>query len=546
MKNDVIETISECERCQKAKTPPTKNKGPLNHLITPKYPFHQLSIDFLSIDTRAKTKFKILTCIDEFTKFAFAIPVKTENAKRCAEALYQQIYTKFGIPTIVHSDRGATFMSNIMKELNLILHIKHTVTTAYRPQSNGTCERVNSTIIDRIRTLHPQEKQRWNLHLDSLICAYNTTMHESIGTSPFYAMYGRHPKTPSDLLIRLPDVEEDSKLNSFADKRQKELRQSYELMAKNIEKRRKRSKKNYDDKIKKTTVVFNVGDNVLVRKFVRINKVDDRFQAEIHQVIKQKEDLPLYLVKGLESGTIKTIHRDNLVLFKQNSTNNFVNIEFENLETWNNMRHKAYAPNEDEEYSIKKHYNSRISIHFGKLIPPIDGETLKIEKATTIEHIQNRLKAFRLDSVQKCVIYIQYDNPIIIKKLLTSIRKEIHHNSWKKLVLSTTKHTIYNFLIKEMCTYFPKTPRVQQTTSFSESDDNSHDEYLIVRPDINEHVNEEIHEPAEDDEQNSTADDDPNSTDDDEDDVQPRYNFRPGRKQPFYLKDYVTFIFIPE
>ena len=546
MKNDVIETISECERCQKAKTPPTKNKGPLNHLITPKYPFHQLSIDFLSIDTRAKTKFKILTCIDEFTKFAFAIPVKTENAKRCAEALYQQIYTKFGIPTIVHSDRGATFMSNIMKELNLILHIKHTVTTAYRPQSNGTCERVNSTIIDRIRTLQPQEKQRWNLHLDSLICAYNTTMHESIGTSPFYAMYGRHPKTPSDLLIRIPDVEEDSKLNSFADKRQKELRQSYELMAKNIEKRRKRSKKNYDDKIKKTTVVFNVGDNVLVRKFVRINKVDDRFQAEIHQVIKQKEDLPLYLVKGLESGTIKTIHRDNLVLFKQNSTNNFVNIEFENLETWNNMRHKAYDPNEDEEYSIKKHYNSRISIHFGKLIPPIDGETLKIEKATTIEHIQNRLKAFRLDSVQKCVIYIQYDDPIIIKKLLTSIRKEIHHNSWKKLVLSTTKHTIYNFLIKEMCTYFPKTPRVQQTTSFSESDDNSDDEYLIVRPDINEHVNEEIHEPAEDDEQNSTADDDPNSTDDDEDDVQPRYNFRHGRKQPFYLKDYVTFTFIPE
>ena len=283
-----------------------------------------------------------------------------------------------------------------------------------------------------------------------------------------------------------------------------------------------------------------------MRKFVRINKVDDRFQAEIHQVIKQKEDLPLYLVKGLESGTIKTIHRDNLVLFKQNSTNNFVNIEFENLETWNNMRHKAYDPNEDEEYSIKKHYNSRISIHFGKLIPPIDGETLKIEKATTIEHIQNRLKAFRLDSVQKCVIYIQYDNPIIIKKLLTSIRKEIHHNSWKKLVLSTTKHTIYNFLIKEMCTYFPKTPRVQQTTSFSESDDNSDDEYLIVRPDINEHVNEEIHEPAEDDEQNSTADDDPNSTDDDEDDVQPRYNFRPGRKQPFYLKDYVTFTFIPE
>ena len=68
-------------------------------------------------------------------------------------------------------------------------------------------------------------------------------MHESIGTSPFYAMYGRHPKTPSDLLIRLPDVEEDSKLNSFADQRQKELRQSYELMAKNIKEKKEEKQK---------------------------------------------------------------------------------------------------------------------------------------------------------------------------------------------------------------------------------------------------------------------------------------------------------------
>ena len=74
-------------------------------------------------------------------------------------------------------------MNNILKEPNLILDIKHTVTTAYRPQSNGTCERLHSTIINRIRILHPRRKPRWNLHLDGLICAYHSTTHESISNN---------------------------------------------------------------------------------------------------------------------------------------------------------------------------------------------------------------------------------------------------------------------------------------------------------------------------------------------------------------------------
>ena len=45
------------------------------------------------------------------------------------------------------------------------------------------------------------------------IMAYNTTTHKSTNTTPFQAMYGRHAKIPIDLLVHLPDQEENVPAN---------------------------------------------------------------------------------------------------------------------------------------------------------------------------------------------------------------------------------------------------------------------------------------------------------------------------------------------
>ena len=121
---------------------------------------------------------------------------------------------------------------------------------------------------------------------------------------------------------------------------------------------------------------------------------------------------------------------------------------------------------------------------------------------------------------------------------MTAIRKELHHKTWKNLVVSTKQHTTYNSLIKEMCTYFPKTPKVLQETEFSESDDNSDDEYLFVPHQANEHGGNQPQEQVADDQTNSTDDEDEVA-------VQPRYNLRSKGNPPGYLKDYVSFTLIP-
>ena len=100
--------------------------------------------------------------------------------------------------------------------------------------------------------------------------------------------------------------------------------------------------------------MFKPTDKVIIRKFVTKNKIDDRYQAEIFEVIRPKAlGLPLYLVKGLESGTIKEIHLDNLV-FVSPSQSLTRSVTIDKIATWNQMNNKKFETDDDEEYSVKK------------------------------------------------------------------------------------------------------------------------------------------------------------------------------------------------
>ena len=83
---------------------------------------------------------------------------------------------------------------------------------------------------------------------------------------PFYVMFGRQPKIPLDFMIRLPSLQDDQPLDAkkFAAEREQELKASFELCAKNIEKRHERNKRNFDKKVRKTPLVFKPTDNVII------------------------------------------------------------------------------------------------------------------------------------------------------------------------------------------------------------------------------------------------------------------------------------------
>jgi hypothetical protein len=60
----------------------------------------------------------------------------------------------------------------------------------------------------------------WDLHLHKLAYAYNTSVHDTTGYSPFELMYGRKPKVPLDLIlsdyVKMDDLQPDDN-STFTD-----------------------------------------------------------------------------------------------------------------------------------------------------------------------------------------------------------------------------------------------------------------------------------------------------------------------------------------
>ena len=167
------------------------------------------------------------------------------------EYVLRHVYSKFGIPLVVHTDQGKSFLAKVVQDLNTMLEIEHTTTTVYQPQSNGACERLNRTIIDRPGTLPPNQKSKWHEQLHGLMLVYNSTVHDSTGMSPFQAMFARSPRIPVDCTLRIPQMNNDVKNLSpetYAQSKVKELQEMYTQCAQNMLKRHKRNKKLYDKK----------------------------------------------------------------------------------------------------------------------------------------------------------------------------------------------------------------------------------------------------------------------------------------------------------
>lgn len=234
---------------------------------------------------------------DHYTRFAQAIPTKNMTAKTTAEALFNNFINYYGIPTRIHSDQGANFESQIIKELCLITGMRKFRTTSYHAMGNGQCERYNRTLLNMLGTLKPEQKQNWKLHINPLVHAYNCTRNESTGVSPYFLMFGRNPRLAIDEEFCLQKTEWKS-TSKYINNLKKNMKSAYELVTRNMKKSQEKQKEGYDQRVRGAEI--RAGDRVLVKivSFDGKQKISDKWEEEPYLVLDQPDpSIPVFQIQ---------------------------------------------------------------------------------------------------------------------------------------------------------------------------------------------------------------------------------------------------------
>ena len=132
----------------------------------------------------------IITCIDVFSRYARAEPVKAKDAKSVAAAL-ERMLQKDEIPTHIQTDLGKEFYNSKVKDLFIKYKIKHY--SVYSQFKAALVERFNRTLRSKLnRYFTHNNSKKWLDALPKIIRTYNKTPHRSL-----------HGKRPIDMCNNL-------------------------------------------------------------------------------------------------------------------------------------------------------------------------------------------------------------------------------------------------------------------------------------------------------------------------------------------------------
>lgn len=252
--------IKSCDSCQKAKGPHQQTTPPLTPMpIESK--FHRWHMDILELATTKQGYRYVLLMVDSLTRWMEAIPLKTQEASEVASVIYRDLICRYGAPRVLVSDRGRNFLSKIVKVLCDLYKVKRHHTTAYHPQTNSCCERVNRTLGQALRAFCNKQEE-WVTKLPGILMALRRTpCDRSTKHSPFLLTFGQEMLAPIDTTL-LTEQTHPRSVQEYLDALVTTLADAEHFAKENCEISQKSYKKDHDKSVNNPQ--FKVGDRVLL------------------------------------------------------------------------------------------------------------------------------------------------------------------------------------------------------------------------------------------------------------------------------------------
>ena len=203
MYKDISDWVAACLACRQHKTTQPKVHGLLIPIITTG-PMELWCVDIVGpLKESASGNNYILTCIDHFTNWVEAAPLKTITSKEVIEKFFNLVISRHGCPLQVLSDQGKQFVSKAFKEVCNKFNIKKIECTAFHQMGNGKIEKFHKFLTDTIATTLKADQSNWDKLIDTCLFTYRISLNRMLDDNPFFLIYGRDPVLPQDLFFPL-------------------------------------------------------------------------------------------------------------------------------------------------------------------------------------------------------------------------------------------------------------------------------------------------------------------------------------------------------
>nr|GEW85975.1 reverse transcriptase domain-containing protein [Tanacetum cinerariifolium] len=247
----------------------------------------------------------ILVPIDYLSEWVKAKVLPTNDARIVVKFL-KSLFSRFGTPKAIISDRGTHFYNDQFAKVMSKYGVTHRLSTAYHPQTSGQVEVTNRGLKRILERTVGENCALWTDKLDDALWAFRTAFKNPIGCTPYRLVYGKSCHLPLELEHKaywaLKHANFD--LKTAGDHHKLQLNELHELQNQAYENSliyKERTKKLHDSKIKNR--IFNVGDQVLL-----FNSRLKIFSGKL----KSRWSGPFTITEVYPYGTAKLSHADGL------------------------------------------------------------------------------------------------------------------------------------------------------------------------------------------------------------------------------------------
>lgn len=252
----VRKLCSSCSTCICNKTRRPKRSGKLGFLGPASSPYEIMSLDTIGgFGGNRSPKRYLHLLVDHFSRYAFILCTKGQSAREMIQ-LVNSVQRRHPIGTLLtdqygglSSDEFQSYCSN-----SGICHVFIAVDSAF---SNGLNERVNQTLVNRIRCMKNDKSapsnRAWSSIASECVSQYNDSPHSVTTFPPSYLLNGCSKNIVPDILIDPPNLDIDRKLALH-----------------NTIRSHNYNKSRYDKN--KSDVLFSVGDSVYADNGNKLNR----------------------------------------------------------------------------------------------------------------------------------------------------------------------------------------------------------------------------------------------------------------------------------